>query len=116
MSIESDLYTTLSNDAGVSALVGTRIYPNLAPESATYPYITYQLISGVRLSTVTGVNDAKRKRIQHSCHAETYEEAKALADAVFAALEGDGYQDLEHEFYDPTTQVHTVIIDWSFMA
>jgi hypothetical protein len=116
MTIETDLYTTLSNDAGVTALVSTRIYPNMAPESAAFPYAVYQMVSGGRLSTITGVGDAIRKRIQIGNHSATYDEAKAVAAAVIAALEGDGYLELEHEFYDPISQVHTVIVDWSFMA
>jgi hypothetical protein len=116
MTIETDLYTTLSNNAGVTALVGTRIYPILAPESATRPYIAYQVITGTRISTITGVDDATRKRIQMSCHADTYSEAKSVSAAVYAALEGDGYLDLEYDSYDAEVQIHTVIVDWSFMA
>ena len=116
MSIETDLYTTLSTTAGVTAICSTRIYPSLAPESATLPYLTYQLITGGRISTITGVNDMTRKRIQLSCHASTYAESKSLADAVDAALEGDGYHDYSSDFYDPSVQIYTAIIDWSFMA
>jgi hypothetical protein len=116
MSIETDLFTTLSTTSGVTTLVSTRIYAGMARETPTFPYVTYQMISGSRLSTVTGVGDAKRKLIQISCHAETYAGAKALGDAVVAALEGGGYLEHETEFYDPLTQIHTVINDWSFMA
>lgn len=116
MSIETDLYSTLSNDAGVTALVSDRIYPNLAEEDDPRPYIVYQLITGERLSTITGVNDARRKRVQISCHADTYASAKAVAAAVYAALEGDGYLELEYDLYDHETQIHSAIVDWSFMA
>ena len=116
MSIETDLYTTLSTTAGVTAICSTRIYPSLAPESAALPYLTYQLITGDRINTITGVDDMTRKRIQMSCHASTYAESKSLSAAVYAALEGDGYVSLEHEFYDADVQIFTAIIDWSFMA
>lgn len=116
MTIETDLYSTLSNDAGVTGLCSTRIYPNLAPDGVTRPYVTYQMVTGERLSTITGVGDATRKRIQISCHADTYAAAKALAAAVETALEGGGYLELEFDLYDPDTQIHTVIVDWSFMA
>ena len=116
MSIETDLYSTLSNDAGVTAICATRIYPSLAPESAALPFITYQLITGGRLSTITGVDDMTRKRIQINCNADTYAESKSLSAAVYAALEGNGYVDLEFDTYDSKVQIHTVIIDWSFLA
>ncbi|MDB4312006.1 DUF3168 domain-containing protein [bacterium] len=116
MSIETDLYATLSTDAGVIALCGTRIYPNLAPESAARPYITYQVITGGKLSTITGVDDMTRKRIQLNCNADTYAESKSLSDAVFTALEGNGYLENDFDTYDSTVQIHTVILDWSFLA
>ena len=72
MSIETDLFTTLSTTSGVTTLVSTRIYAGMARETATLPYITYQMITGVRFTTVAGLSDAKRKLIQINCHAATY--------------------------------------------
>jgi len=116
MSIETALYTTLSTDSGVTSLCSTRVYPNLAPGAVTRPYITYQVVSGDKLSTIAGVGDARRKRVQISCHGDIYSSAKAVAAAVEAALEGTGYLSLMYDYYDPETQIHTSIIDWSFMA
>ena len=116
MSIETDLYTTLSTDAGVIALCSTRSYPGNAPESVTHPYIVYELDNSDRLSTIPGVGDAQRKHIRINCHADTYSEAKALVAAVIAALEGDGYQEDQYDFYDSVTQLHSSIVVWSFMA
>lgn len=36
------IYSLLSNDAAVGALVSTRIYPSLAIENVVYPYIVYE--------------------------------------------------------------------------
>ena len=115
MSIETDLYTALTNDAGFTALCATRLYPGLAPDDTTRPYVTYQVVSGTRITTLPGTDDATRKRIQMSCHADTYSEAKSVGAAVEAALVGGGYLELEYDLYDPGSQVHTTIIDWSFM-
>jgi hypothetical protein len=116
MSIETDLYTTLSNNSGVTALVGARIYPGLAPESIAKPYLVYELVFGERLNTITGVDDATRKRIQINCHASTYASSKSVSDAVEAALEGDGYLELNYDLYSAQTQLFTAIVDWSFLA
>ena len=123
MTIVTDLYSTLNADAGVRAIVGeatspqhSRIYPNLAPESASKPHITYSVVSGTRIDTLPGVGDMERQRIQISCHEKTYEAAQALADAVYSALEGDGRQDLRIDLYDAVTQTHTTHIDWVFHA
>ena len=115
MSIETALYTTLSTDAGVTAIT-TRIYPNPAPEGVARPLIDYSMVNGQRLNTMTGVSDAIRKRIQINCQADTYSAAKGLAAAVTAALEGDGYLETEYDLYDPQTQIHIIVVDWSFMA
>ena len=116
MSIETTLYSTLSNNAGVAALVSTRIYPSLVPESAALPYVDYLNVAGSRINTLPGVGDAIRARIQMNCNATTYAGAVALADAVIAALEGDGYLELEYDLYSSETQTHTRIVDWSFIA
>jgi hypothetical protein len=117
MSIETDLYSTLINNAGVAALVSARIYPPPVPESAITPYLFYEMITGARLSTITGVGDAKRKRIQIDCVAGSYAEAKTLAAAVFAALEGNGYLETETDAgWSAGVQRYTVAVDWSFMA
>ena len=116
MSIETELHDTLSGAAGVTALVGTRIFANLVPENTANPCIDYSLIAGTRLHTLLGQNDMQRKLIQISCHGNTYPSAKAVAEAVLAALQGDGYQQSMFDFYDATTQTHTVAIDWAQMA
>lgn len=116
MSIETDLYTALSGAAGVTSLVSTRIYPNRRPEGATKPAIEYSTIIGTRDSTLSGSGDPDHKMIQISCHADTYASAKSVAQAVYAALEGNGYQESEVDLYDWETQTHTVALTWRFMA
>jgi len=116
MTIETTLFSTLSGAAGVSALVSSRIYPNVAPESVTFPYLVYSVISSERMHTLPGVANMQRKTIQIDCNATTYSGAKALATAVISALEGDGYQQSEYDLYDDTTQVHSTYVSWAFMA
>ena len=115
MTIETDLYATLAGDSTVAGIVGTRIYPSVAPESAALPRIDYMNVAGSRINTLPGVSDMIRKRLQINCHALTYAAAKSLSAAVIAALEGDGYLELEFDLYDATTQTHTAIVDWSFL-
>ena len=116
MSVETDLYSTLSNDAGVSALVSTRIYPNLAPENAGQPYVIYSVVTVDRYHTLKGDGDPANKRLQLECVDDGYEGAKALATAVIAALQGNGYQQSEYDLYDATTQLHSIFVDWSFIT
>ncbi len=88
MTIEDGMYTELTSDAGVSALVGTRVHPMLRPKGGTLPAITYQRISSIRDNSLDGPMDYVSYRIQIDCWAGTYAQAKALGDAVRAALNG----------------------------
>ena len=95
----------------------SRIYPSIAPDGAAYPLIEYTVISDAPISTVAGTNDMHRMRIQLSCYGleHDYDGAKALADAVVAALEGTGYQEFRIDLYDPATKRHGVHVDWSYL-
>lgn len=116
MSIETTLYSTLTNDATVASLVSNRVYPNPAPEGAIKPMVSYSVIAGSRITTIPGTGDAVRKRIQINCNANTYSSAKSVAAAVIDALEGNGYLEQEFDIYDAVTQTHTVAVDWVFMS
>lgn len=43
---EQWLYTVLSGDTALAAVVGTRIYADVAPAGATFPYVVYQNQAG----------------------------------------------------------------------
>ena len=87
MSLEAELYARLTADGGVSALVVTRVYPDVLPQGVTYPAIRYQRISTARLYNLGGKADQADTRFQIDCYATTRIGAIALADAVRAALD-----------------------------
>ena len=87
--LEAGLYSLLSNDAGVSALVSARIYPAVVPQDIDLPAIAYQLIGAPdRYYAHSGPVGLARKRIQITSVAETYAAAKGLAVAIRDALSG----------------------------
>lgn len=88
MGLEQDLYTRLTMNAGVKALVATRVYPLAAPQDAAMPNLAYQRISGVPDLAHNGATGIMRARVQITCMASTYAGVKALSDAVEAALHG----------------------------
>lgn len=45
MMLEEALYSYLTSDVGLSALIGVRLYPDLFPENVALPAICYQRIS-----------------------------------------------------------------------
>lgn len=86
--IEEAVYSRLSGNAGVSALVSTRIYPNKIPQEATLPAIAYQRISARRVKAHAAPTGLARVRVQVTCVARSYSEVKGLAAAVRTAMQG----------------------------
>jgi len=88
MNINEGFFAHLTTDAGVVALVGSRVYPLVVPQDATLPAIAYQQISGPRDHTHSGPSGLVRARMQLTFVGSSYSEAKAVADAARAALDG----------------------------
>lgn len=88
MSIETGLYSELTTDVDVAALVSTRVYPLTLPQGYTLPAITYQRVSTERLRDLTGSSGWVMARFQIDCWAASYSAARGLADKVRAALDG----------------------------
>jgi uncharacterized protein DUF3168 len=86
--IEAGLFTLLSTNAGISALVATRIYPLRIPEGATLPAVAYHKVTGPRTHSKDGDMSLSHPRFQVTCWAKDYSDAKAVRDAVIAALDG----------------------------
>jgi hypothetical protein len=123
VSIESALYGYLSGYAGLTALVGARVYPLNLPPKPTLPAVTYQKVSGKPLHTMGNNKAADRKRFQFTCWGASYGDATAVAAQVKAALDGyDGVTggvtvrgiQLENELddHDPETGRYLTILDF----
>lgn len=93
MSVEAALYTVLSGDATLVALVGgsasPRIYPLGIPAGKSVPAVVYQQISGQRPTSCDGTVGICAALFQITCWAEgpSILPARALADAVRNALD-----------------------------
>lgn len=84
-------------DPAVSALVGTRIYPEIMPQGVQYPAVRYQLIDTPRTYAKGGYAGMSRPRLQIDCWSPSYLEAKRLAAAIRAAMERYPYAVCENE-------------------
>lgn len=89
MQIEQAIYARLAADATLSALVGTRIYPDQGQEDADLPFVVYDQAEEERVRTMTGYVSLGRQQMRLEVTAAT----KSSAKAVVAALKGslDGY-------------------------
>jgi hypothetical protein len=85
--LEEALYARLSGYASLTALVGARIYPLRAPQTAPLPYVVYQRISTIRWSAMGVDTGLARPRMQLTAWASTPAAAKAVKEQVRAALQ-----------------------------
>lgn len=85
--IEEAINSRLAGYAGLSALVSTRVYPVIAAQGATLPYIVHSRISGVRESAMGSDTGVARTRVQVSSYGSTYSSAKNVAKQARLALQ-----------------------------
>lgn len=84
--VAADLRTYLLAAAGVSTLIGTRMYPGVLEQDVPRPAVVYYKISGTHVRTLGGIVAAGTVRIQLDCHAATRLAADAVAAAIVARL------------------------------
>lgn len=83
MSIESSIFDALKT------LVSNRVYPDIAPENAVRPYITYQQVGGEGVNFVDSTTPSlKNARMQINVWADTRAAAATLAGQVETAIRG----------------------------
>jgi len=85
MKVGAAIYSMLKDDSAVSALVGTRIYPELAEEGAATPYVVYSVVSNTPVDTKDSA-PVDEAQLEVFSVADTYAAANDLADKVRAAL------------------------------
>lgn len=121
--LEEALFAYLSTYGSLTALVSTRIYPLILPQSPTYPVITYQRIDGPREHGLTAEHEMAHPRIQVDSWGKTYASVKAVATEAREALERwadessnpvvlDSFLDNDEDSYEPDTGLHRIRQDW----
>ena len=85
MKVGAAIYSMLKDDSAVAALVGTRIYPELAEEGAATPYVVYSVVSNTPVDTKDSA-PVDEAQLEVFSVADTYAAANDLADKVRAAL------------------------------
>lgn len=85
--LAAGLFSALTADAGIAALIGTRVYPVMLPENPTLPALIYKFVGGRSTPTLT-TSGMQRSRLEIDCYGATYDDASALRSAVIAALNG----------------------------
>lgn len=86
MSLSGALYEELVGDAGVSAIVGTRVYYEAADQDPTLPYIAYSQIGSEHVDHLTSPAGLARTVFQVDCFESNPHDADTLAAAVRSLL------------------------------
>jgi hypothetical protein len=87
MSQSAAIYSKLSGDTALSALVGTRIFPAIAPANTATPYVVWQKIASSYASTHAEAAGQGIDLIQFACFASTFDAADAVRAALISTLD-----------------------------
>ena len=125
--VEQMLVKQLLAYPAVTALVGTRIYPGVAPQGTTADYIIYELLTRHPFQDHGGSGGLHRARMSFLCYSATYANAKAAAAAVTTVLDGfkgtmqgvavgSCLQDMEADAgFDDELRMHVVVVDFTVL-
>jgi hypothetical protein len=114
------LNDALSADDGVTALVGTRIYPDELPQNEPVPAIVYTVIFDPKSSTFTGAT-LRSARVQIDVFARTVKDAGAVQNEVERVIglmrtpsPGlSAVQETARSFFDSVTRYHRVEMEFT---
>ena len=87
MEIGKAIYSILFNDVDVKTLVSTRIFPNVAPQTTTFPFIIYDVTGIQPNDTKDGASTLDTNDVMISCYSETYSQASDLAKKIRVAMD-----------------------------
>ncbi len=85
--IENGLYDRLSNYAGLTALVGARVYASHLPQNTTFPCSAYRKINSTPRSLLATDSTVYDSEFDIGCFAKTYDAANDVAEQVVGALQ-----------------------------
>jgi len=121
VSFESDLFTQLSGFAGLSVLVGSKIYPDHVPQKAEAPYLSYLEIYRDKNYTYAGYNGTSTISIQISVFAPARDQVRLVADEVSRSMAewpltnskvGFAYQDNEVSTWREDLNLYEIDMDF----
>ena len=88
MSYQSDIVDAIKANSPLAAIIGARVFADVAPGGTVAPYIVYQTISDVGETPFDGIRSVTFPLVQFSCWATTKAGAVALSAALKTAIEG----------------------------
>jgi len=82
--IAKGIFSILSGDSTLTAIVGTRIYPVIAPQSETLPdnYIVFKEIANNPRDTKSGVSELDTIRLQIESWSDKHDEMETIDQRI----------------------------------
>jgi len=81
------IYSILTTDSAVSAIVSSRVYPQIAAQGAVFPFVVYVMQNTDPSDTKSGVSTLDEVRYDIVVASETYAEASDLTNKIRTALD-----------------------------
>ncbi len=107
MDIGKAIYKLLSTNIAVSSMVGTRIAPNIMPQTSKFPFIVYDVSTDSPEGQKDSVALLDNVSIMVSAYCKTYSDASKLANYIRTALDrvnglyvGVNIQAIDFDGYD----------------
>jgi hypothetical protein len=111
--LHAKVRNALLANAGVTDLVGQRIYPSIAPQNAVYPCILYRQISRIYRHDTLGKDTLEHARFQIDCYSPSLAQTFEMCEAVREAMEGKAAELNYFEDYESETSLYRIILDFS---
>ena len=87
MEIGKAIYNILSGTLAISNKVGTKIFPNVATQSESFPFIIYDVQSDSPEDTKDGVANLDITNMMVSAYSDTYSNATEIGSSIRDALD-----------------------------
>ena len=92
MILQAGIVAYAKTKTDITTLIGTgdnaRIYPMIAPQKTTTPYIVFEKISNNHQHQLSGSSGFSRARIQFNVWSDTYLQAQTLAEKIRLTFDG----------------------------
>lgn len=91
MSFETDIWDSLTGDAGLAALISTRLYRSRVEEKPTPPYVRQYQVRNKPSQAINGSIVVERPVLVYQIFALTDDETVSVRNAMRTALLAAGY-------------------------
>lgn len=81
------IFNILTNASAVTDIVGSQIFPDMATQQATYPFIVYEINSTTSTETKDGPSKLDEVTVNVMSYSNSYQQAQELAAKVRTALD-----------------------------